>query len=463
MSLVLVFSLFIKGVGAVLEIVNQALITNTIGVSGYGDYSFYINMMEIIFWVMFSSIVKVNTFYLSEPNSSITDFKNRFYKRYLFPAVLIGIIGTGILHIPHVPFILAILVLHVRVFDESSTLMARGQYYHALIGEYSLGRICLLIGILVLRFLDKMSIAALLVLYSVQYALILLDFYFFRDRKRVIAQGSQKIVDKGKIVRFQISDCTAGIVTQVPVILQHFVVGPFEAGFVSIVVLVRRLVNFITGPTAKIFMPEFSRLYHAGDQDGLKRYYQLIMRIQMAFISLLCIPMVGFPELILSVFSSELIQYKAIFQMVSVVFLFQATLGPATSLLQMTDREQVDNIIKGMSIVVMMGVWWFFRSDPVFTLYGLCAQALFESLVKYFVCIRWMGGPPVKILSYIKMWIPDLAILIMISTLQIKKSFFSLFAFEFLVFVLTLALEMTNQDSRGWAFHFLERYTCRHR
>ena len=78
MTLALILSIILKGIGAVLEILLQIFITRKIGVSGYGSYSTWINMADLIFWIFFSGIVKCNTFYLSGGNIAISSFKKKY-------------------------------------------------------------------------------------------------------------------------------------------------------------------------------------------------------------------------------------------------------------------------------------------------------------------------------------------------------------------------------------------------
>ena len=75
MNLILLMSILLKGLGAVLEILLQIAITRGIGVSGYGIYTTWINAADLIFWCLFSGIVKCNTFYLSGQQTSLKDFK----------------------------------------------------------------------------------------------------------------------------------------------------------------------------------------------------------------------------------------------------------------------------------------------------------------------------------------------------------------------------------------------------
>ena len=77
MNLVFLFSVMLKGLGAVLEILLQMAITGHLGVSGYGTYSAWINLADLLFWVFFSGLVKCNTFYLSGRKNTIRSFKGK--------------------------------------------------------------------------------------------------------------------------------------------------------------------------------------------------------------------------------------------------------------------------------------------------------------------------------------------------------------------------------------------------
>ena len=49
MNLIFLLSVILKGLGAVLEILLQILITDKLTVSGYGTYSAWINSADLIF------------------------------------------------------------------------------------------------------------------------------------------------------------------------------------------------------------------------------------------------------------------------------------------------------------------------------------------------------------------------------------------------------------------------------
>ena len=151
MNLVFFLSVILKGIGAVFEILLQILITKELGVSGYGDYSTWINAADMLFWVFFSGLVKCNTFYLSGRYSSISVFKRRYYGFYVLP-VLAAAAGGVLLFggSPMLCFIVAITGLELVFYDRSSTLIAWRQPRRSLIGENVLGRMTLLAGVFLL-------------------------------------------------------------------------------------------------------------------------------------------------------------------------------------------------------------------------------------------------------------------------------------------------------------------------
>ena len=62
MNFIFILSVILKGIGAVLEIALQILLTKLIGLSGYGSYSTWISGADLLFWVFFSGLIKCNTF-----------------------------------------------------------------------------------------------------------------------------------------------------------------------------------------------------------------------------------------------------------------------------------------------------------------------------------------------------------------------------------------------------------------
>ena len=76
MNFIFILSVILKGIGAVLEIALQILLTKLIGLSGYGSYSTWISGADLLFWVFFSGLIKCNTYYLSRGSSSLSHLRN---------------------------------------------------------------------------------------------------------------------------------------------------------------------------------------------------------------------------------------------------------------------------------------------------------------------------------------------------------------------------------------------------
>ncbi len=340
MNGIFLISIILKGVGALLEIGLQVVITDAMGVDGYGTYSAWINGADLIFWIGLSGLVKCNTFYLAGGDTSIGKFKRKYYFRYALPLLAVAaVILSAVSKTAAVVMIPLIAGLELLVLDNSSSLLARGNARRSLVGEYVLGRVVLVAGVLLLRLRGVLLFRELLGLYVLQYLLVLA---FFRLRKRKPEEARLDISDRvalGKWSAYQQSDLMHAMIEQMPVVAQFVFGSAFEAGVVSIVLLVKKLINFISGPTAKVFLPEFSRLYHAGDMAGIRSCYNAIMRIQMIVVAPLAVVLLGYPGVVLRILAEELLDYRGLFMVCAAIFLLTASLGPCGGILQMTGYE----------------------------------------------------------------------------------------------------------------------------
>lgn len=447
MNLVFLFSVVLKGIGAVLEILLQILISAELGVSGYGTYSAWINSADLIFWVCFSGLVKCNTFYLSGGETTIRGFKKRYFLRYVLPvlggaAVLALILGTDAM----MAIVPVITMLELLVMDRSSTLITRGQSATSLVGEYVLGRLMLVVGVVLLGALELLSHPALLGLYVLQYLLVI-GFFLIRQRKGRGYDDISGEVSLKKWSAYQRSDLMHSMIEQMPVVMQFCFSGAFEAGVVSVVLLVKKLINFISGPTAKIFLPEFSRLYHAGENGKIHRVYGSIMRIQMLVVGPLAVVLLGFPRVILGILAQELVAYDRLFMGCSVIFLLVATLGPCGGILQMTGNEKTDNRIRFCGLVLMGAVMLLTVRDSYFVLYGLCVQVAAEAVAKYVYICRWMKRAPVGLADYVRWWLLPGVIIGAAYLLRCNDSFWMMALLAGVVFVISGMRELKNPEN----------------
>ncbi|WP_288619164.1 lipopolysaccharide biosynthesis protein [uncultured Eubacterium sp.] len=445
MNIVFFMSVILKGIGAILEVLLQVLITRKLGVDGYGTFSTWINTADLLFWILFSALTKCNTYYLSKKNTSVKKFKTKYYSRYVIPVLLVLSAGLVISGNGMYCVICVITVLELLTLDQSSTLLAQNRQMVSLTGEYVFGRIVLIVGFFVLYGTGHLGSTSLVLLYAVQYLMIIVLFVLYQLRKKVPLQDISSEVSIKKWGSYQRADIIQSLIVQVPVILQYICSGAFEAGVVSVVMVVKKLINFISGPTAKVFLPEFSRLYRSGEKGKIRECYASIMRIQMLFAGPLSVVLIGYPAVILRILEDELLNYTFLFVLCSAIFIFAATLGPCSGVLQMTGNEKKDNRYREIALAVMVVVMIIFRNDSLFVLYGLCAQALLEEIMKYYCVSKWMGRSPVKVKTYASWWIcPGIAIAV-IYIFHLEKSFLYMILMTGIVFVIGTVSEVRKE------------------
>ena len=450
MNLIFLMSIVLKGMGAVLEILLQITITRGIGVSGYGIYTTWINAADLIFWCLFSGIVKCNTFYLSDKRASLRDFKQKYYIRYVLPAAACICIVSYAGEKAEYLVIVMIALGELLMLDRSSCLLAEGRYISSLAGEYVFGRMFLLISVIILQQTGRFSLNTTALLYLAQYILVILFFLAVSTKNRRLdfdkrIQEKEQDVSVRKLLRYQRADIMQAMIGQMPVILQYTLAGAFEAGVVGIVMLVKKLINFISGPAAKIFLPEFSRLYHKKDQDGLRDSFSAIMRIQMMFAGPLAVVLTGFPEAVLKILADELLPYTGMFMGCSLIFIIAATLGPCGGLMQMSGNERMDNRCREAAILLMAVIFVLMRKDPLFALYGLGAQTFAESVSKYIFVCRWLRKPPVRFCTYLKWWILPAAAIGVSRFMHWQNSLVMMIAAAGIVFCIQFAAELKNE------------------
>lgn len=399
-----VIGLFIKGISAIIEIAIQMLITNSIGISEYGNYTFYVSLIEGTYYILFSGSIKINTFYLSTPTYSLNSFKKKYVTRYVTPIILTIIGVSYFFRNPYGIISGIILFIYYVAIDYCSVFYSKGLYIIALLGEYLIGRIFLLIGIYSVLKIDKGNVRSLLILYGLQFIIIVL--WFILHKNNIITETNEIKVSIKKLFEYQISDIANSFVSYSPTILQFILGDAFTTGFTGIINIITKFINFISGPTAKVFLPEFSRLYKNGEKEKLEQSYRMIVRIQMIFISTIGVVLIGFPKLFLKMFNPELEGLSNIFVFTSICLLLIAGIGPVTGLLQMTDNERICNRNQWISIIVMIIVWILCRKNPLFSLYGLAVRAIVEGLLKYLSICQWFGKSIISLRNYILLWFP---------------------------------------------------------
>lgn len=439
----MILSILIKGVSAVVEIAIQMIITNHLGVSAYGDYAFYVSVIEGAYFVLFSGSIKLNTYYLSTPESSISAFKRSYTLKYVTPIVLVIILASLAMHNPYGVISGTVLFVYYFAFDRSSVFFSRGRQIPALLGEYLFGRTALLIGVIIVVVnFDASTTLLLISLYGLQFVTMIL---WFAPLSKHLPPGSKEVkVPVRKLFEYQASDVATSLISYSPTILQYVIGGSFSAGFTGIIAIVKRFINFISGPTAKIFLPEFSRLYKNGEKKKLEQSYLMIVRIQMVFIGTIGVILIGFPQMVLHLFSPDLESYSTVFTGTAISMLIIAGIGPVTGMLQMTGNERKCNINQWISIIAMALAWFVLRDRSMFVVYGLCIQAVVEGGLKYFLVCRWFEKIVVPIPSYIVMWLPVAVIRVIVDFANLQYSFLAMIVSVLIVLLWNMLFAMRD-------------------
>lgn len=420
----MILSIGVKAFAALIEIAIQMMLTNYVGMAGYGDYTFFVSIIEGSYYFLFAGSIKINTFYLSVPTLKLDRFKKTYIVHYAAPVFMVilavltvtkGVYGFGTA---------IILLVYFLAYDRSSIFFSRGFQLPALLGEYVIGRLTMLIGLFVCLKMDRVDGLILLGLYGIQFLAMLIWFVPFGKK---LQPGTEEVeVPFKKIWDFQQSDIAYAFVNYSPAILQYIFGGAFSAGFTGIITLVKKFLNFISGPMAKVFLPEFSRLYLSGDKEQIHKSYLMIVKVQMLFIGTIGAALIGFPHLILRLFSTELEPYAGTFMVISICLLLIAGIGPIGGILQMSNQEHKCSMNQWISIGIMILIWFVMYQNPFFALYGLCVQTVVENILHYYSVSKWFGKPLLSLSSYILLWVPVLLESIVVRIFDLQYSFFAL-------------------------------------
>lgn len=402
MSVLVLYSLIVKCFGAALEIGSQALISQMWSVEAYGEYAFFIALADGFYALFFSGIIKFNNYYIPQ-GKNVGKFRKRYYLVYAIPISALGIVVFAFLNSAIAVCTFAAGFAYLCAMDMSSRMMSFGKYKHALLGEYCIGRSFVILSILILSFSNMKHIEFLYVVYGLQF-IIAVAYYKYVNRKNVFPELSKKLDtgSRSKYIVFQSTEIAHTIIMQTSVIVQYFFGGSYQTALISIVLVVRKLINFISGPTSKLYQPEFSKRYALGDKKGLSEVYAQITRIQMCFMMPAFMLLISKPDVILRVFNSDLISYGWLVRITAFVFLTMIAFGPLSNFLPMTGREKIDTVANWSSVIIMYLTMLVFYKNQYFVVIGFCAQILYVNLFKLVVFLKNMRCLPMPIKDYIQ-------------------------------------------------------------
>lgn len=404
----LVLSMVVKALGAVLEIASQVVITRFGGVDLFGHYSFNVSIAEIICWVFFSGLVKTNAYWVAN-GYDLRGWRRRYFLLYALPVVIILAASLGLIYSAIAVVAVAAAFGYALQMDFSSISLAFKHYRFFLTGEYVVSRLVILIGVVLLVATGLLNIATVTVLYALGYVASVSFFIAggkgSEDGLKKLAKSKERSLVRQTAV-FQATDVANGLVNQAPIIIQYAFAGAFQAGVLSVVLVTRKIISFVAGPTAKVYLPEFAKLYGERDYDGLKRVYSDIIILQLCFVLPICLVMVGAPESILAIYNPTLKDYGSYMQFASCIFFLMVLFGPQGNLLSMTGAERIEATTKWVSLVAMVLTMAVTFGDPLFVMYGIAAQVVVDSFGKLWFVSKAVGGFPIGVKDALKLSLP---------------------------------------------------------
>lgn len=444
MNLLIIISLILKIIGSILEILSQAMISRLWSIESYGTYSFFISVTDILYSVFLSGIIKFNNYYIPQ-KQDISKFKRNLYTFYALPIFCAGMILRIILKNNIIFYAFISGFAYFCAMDNSSSMMSYGHYVSALLGEYCIGRAFIIVFVLAASKFGVKAMGTLYIGYFVQFIFVIL---YYRIAKRKIKEPApERNIEKGaakKYAVFQTNDIAHTIVINTSVIVQYLFSNAYQTALVSIVLVVRKFINFITGPTSKLYQPEFSRRYKENDKAGLCEIYAQITRTQLCFMMPVFVLLISSPGILLKIYSNELVSRSALVVGTSFVFLFMISFGPLTNFLCMTGHEKIDTISNWLSVAVMYAVMALTRANELFVVFGFCAQTIFSTVFKLIVYISCMKQLTMPLKDYIK-----LSVIFAASVLMVKIMPANIFI-SFVVcaanFILNFILVFPRQD-----------------
>lgn len=407
MGALVFFSLVVKFFGALIEIISQSSISQLWGVEAYGTYSFYVSIVEIIYFIFFSGLVKFNNYYIPQ-KKFVGDFKKKYYLYYVMSVSVIGLIGSIIGKREVIFFACLSSIAYTCAMDISSTLMSYGNYKLTLIGEYVIGKLTLIGFILLLHNISKLDMAFLYIAYGLQFIIVLIFYLPTKIKIKENLNEKNAINFKEAIKKyfiFQSAECSHIVIVQTPVIVQYIFNGAYETALISIVLIIRKVINFIAGPTSKLYQPEFSKRHAKGDKEGLALVYAQITRLQLCFMTPVFTFLLAAPDWVLKIFSKDLIGYTVLVQWTSVVFLFSIVFGPLSNFLFMTGNEKGVTLINWLSVFVLYGVMFLFKTNSYFVVIGFCAEIIFSVIGRLILYVLYMRKIPMPVSDYIKLFL----------------------------------------------------------
>lgn len=396
------FSIIIKGLSSVLDLSSRAIITKYCSLEEFGSFTLYISVVEMLFFVFYSGITKLNIYYGAQ-NVNLMSFKKEYYCYYAIPLMIL--LSGGFYYIfGWIGFTLGLLaMLYITYMDISSWLLANKYYFASQFGEYFLGRMCFFTLLLFIIASDySLDVTNLLYIQVIQYIVVFVFLGLFCIKSLPLIRD--KLVDSEvsiiKLIDFQQSDFFHGIISYIPIIIQYAALGAYDAGLLAVYMTFSRVITFLSGPTAKVFLPRFSEYYSLGNIKSIINDYNIIVKLQFTYLLIIATFCVFNIDFILGYFG-DFTGHIPLLRCLCLVAILCTSFGPLNGLLQMIGCEKEEKRIKLSSLLAFIIIILLYHKHEEFIFWGIIGQLIVEISLLIYLTVMNLRRLPFDIKVYL--------------------------------------------------------------
>ena len=413
-------SILIKGLSSVLDLSSRAIITKYGSVEEFGSFTLYISIIEMLFFVFYSGMTKFNIYYGAQ-NVNLIPFKKKYYLYYAVPLVML-LFGVCYYLFGMIGLMLgALTTLYITYMDISSWLLANKLYFASQFGEYFLGRV-FFFAILLLLVVEncQINVIYLLSIQIIQYIVVfaflgLVCYKVLPTIKKTLIEAE---VGLTKLIDYQQSDFFHGIISYIPIIIQYAALGAYDTGVLAVYMTFNRVITFLSGPTAKVFLPRFSEYFNMGNIKSIINDYNIIIKLQFSYLLIISVFCIFNLDFLLSYFG-DFKRHISLLRSLCLISILFTSLGPLNGFLQMISCEKEEKRIKLSSLLTFIMVILLFHKNSEFIFWGIIGQLFVEMSLLLFTTIRTIHRLPFDIAIYI--WFIVELFLLLIESIVFEK------------------------------------------
>lgn len=381
----------LKGVGAILEFVLQAVVARALGAGLYGQLAFIMGLGESLFYLLFGGMPKITVRYASLGYDFSGIWKDYLVKVAL-PASLISCFGLALVSESGLIAASSLWAVALLFFmTANAALYGYGRSALAACFEYVLLRVAALCLVLFAnRSAPEPNLRAMVFAQLGAYAIVIglqqvLVFRVARDQAGRRPQGS--VVKE--LLSFQAIELAAHGRGILPRILGYLLGGAVANAYLAIALHVRNAVTVLAGPTTKVFLRQFVQA--EPETAARTKVYHSVARLQ-AYVSVPAFLLVAcHTDIIARVFGASFEGADRVIRPIAALAMLEVLVGPASNYFQMTKRHTLElkNQLASLGLLVIGSLFgWLSGSGALAVVIGLAVSTVIMVIVR--LCELWV-------------------------------------------------------------------------